>query len=148
MAGGRPTDYTPELASRFCGEIALGNSLRSVVARDDMPSHTAIYEWLAKYPEFAEQYARAKTDSGDSDADKIEEIAERVLSGELEPQQARVAIDAYKWTAGKKRPKKYGDKIQQEVTGRLDYSDVSEQELDNKLKALLNVAGVNTTTED
>lgn len=113
---GRPTDYSEELATKFCGEIALGNSLRSVVKRDDMPSHTAIYEWLAKYPSFAEQYARAKTDSGDSDADKIEEIAERVLRGELEPQQARVAIDAYKWTAGKKRPKKYGDKVQQDIT--------------------------------
>lgn len=138
MPAGRPTDYTPVLASKFCGEIALGNSLRSVVKREDMPSHTAIYEWLAKYPEFAEQYARAKADSGDSDADKIEEIAERVLNGELEPQQARVAIDAYKWTAGKKRPKKYGDKIQQEISGKLDYSNATDEELDKKLEALLN----------
>ena len=92
MPAGRPTDYNEDIAAKFCAEIALGNSLRSVVARDDMPSHTAIYEWLSKHKEFAEQYARAKEDSGDSDADRIEEIAEKVLSGEIDPQQGRVAM--------------------------------------------------------
>lgn len=112
---GRPTDYTEELADDFCSRIALGRSLRSVVADDDMPHHKTIYRWISSIESFGAQYARAKQDSGDSDADKIEEVAEKVLSGEIEPQAARVAIDAYKWTAGKKRPRKYGEKIQQEV---------------------------------
>ena len=126
---GRPTEYCEEIANAFCAEIALGNSLRSVVARDDMPSHQSIYNWLGKYPSFVEQYTRAKEDSGDSDADKIEEIAERVLSGAVDPQSARVAIDAYKWTAGKKRPKKYGDRITTEITGSLKVSELSDEEL-------------------
>jgi hypothetical protein len=135
MPAGRPTDYNEDIAAKFCAEIALGNSLRSVVARDDMPSHTAIYEWLSKHKEFAEQYARAKEDSGDSDADRIEEIAEKVLSGEIDPQQGRVAMDAYKWTAGKKRPKKYGDRVQQDVNIN-DYSSMSSDERKNKIAEL------------
>jgi hypothetical protein len=116
-AGGRPSEYTEEKATAFCAEIAIGNSLRSVCSRDDMPSHQTVYNWMLKNPSFLEQYARAKEDSGDADADKIEEIAELVLSGKLEPQAGRVAMDAYKWTAGKKRPKKYGDRVTQEQVG-------------------------------
>lgn len=82
-----------------------------------MPSHQTVYNWLQAHPDFLEQYARAKEDSGDADADKIEEIAEKTLSGEIDPKAARVAIDAYKWTAGKKRPKVYGDRLA--VTGDL-----------------------------
>ena len=94
----------------------MGDSLRKVVKLKDMPSHQTIYNWFSLYPEFVEQYARAKQDSADSRADQIEEIAEKVLAGEYEPQAARVAIDAFKWTSGKHKPKKYGDKIQQEIT--------------------------------
>ena len=137
MPTGRPTDYTEELANNFCAELALGNSLRSVCGRDEFPSHQTIYNWFTKYPAFLEQYARAKVDSGDSDADKIEEIAEKVLGGELEPAAARVAIDAYKWTAGKKRPKKYGDKLHTEHSGHInDYTDLEGDDLDRKLKEM------------
>ncbi len=116
MTDGRPTTYTDALADEFCAHIALGNSLRATVKRKDMPSHTTIYNWFRKHESFVEQYARAKEDSADSRADQIDEIAEKVLDGEYEPQAARVAIDAFKWTSGKHKPKKYGDKLQTEVT--------------------------------
>lgn len=116
MAGGRPTKYSKNIAAKLCSKIALGESLRSVCKGKDMPSTATVYIWFSKHEEFVEQYARAKQDSADSDADKIEEIAEKVLKGEYEPQQARVAIDAFKWTAGKKRPKKYGESKQLDHT--------------------------------
>lgn len=128
MPAGRPTDYTEELAALFCSELALGNSLRSVCAREDMPSHQTIYNWFTQHPEFLEQYARAKKESADSDADKIEHIAEMVLAGEVEPNAGRVAIDAYKWTSSRKEPKKYGDRITQDVNVN-DYRNLSEEEL-------------------
>lgn len=108
---GAPSSYTPKIAAELCSRIAIGNSLRKVVTDEDMPTAQTVYNWLGKHPEFVEQYTRAKTDSGDSDADKIEEIAEKTLDGTYDPAQARVAIDAYKWSAGKKRPKKYGDTL-------------------------------------
>ena len=132
---GRPTDYTEELASDFCSRIALGRSLRSVVSDGDMPGHQTIYNWLGKYPYFVEQYTRAKKDSADADADRIEEIAEKVLTGAYEPQQARVAIDAYKWTAGKKRPKKYGDK--QFIETKDTTEDITDEALKDRIAALM-----------
>ncbi|MFW0778450.1 MAG: hypothetical protein ACN2B6_12115 [Rickettsiales bacterium] len=138
MPLGRPTDYNEDTTAELCARIALGNSLRSVCKSDDMPAIATVYKWFAKYPDFVEQYARAKEDSADSDADRIEEIAEKVLDGEYEPAQARTAIDAYKWTAGKKRPRRYGDKIQTEHSGSVGYTDMTDEQLNNKLQSLIN----------
>jgi hypothetical protein len=55
-----------------------------------------------------------------------------------------VAIDAYKWSAGKRRPKRYGEKIEVENTGTvavthtLNVSNLSMEELDALEKALGN----------
>lgn len=68
--------------------------------------------WLKKNPEFAEEYARAHEDSADADAELIKDIQERVILGEIDPQAGRVAIDSLKWCAGKRKPKKYGDKLE------------------------------------
>ncbi len=129
---GRPTDYTDKLAAEFCSRIALGNSLRRVTKQDDMPSHQTVYNWFAKHPDFVEQYARAKEDSADSRADQVEEIAEKVLNGDYDPQAARVAIDAFKWTSGKHKPKKYGDKVTQDVNhGMQDSLQALMQQIDD-----------------
>ena len=134
--GGRPTDYTEELAAKICSTIALGNSSRSVVAMVDMPCAQTIYNWFGKHEGFVEQYARAKEDSADSRADQIEEIGDKVLTGEYDPAAARVAIDAFKWTSGKHKPKKYGDKQQIETTHT--FSQMSDDEVNNRIKALKN----------
>lgn len=131
---GRPTDYTEELAAEFCSRIALGRSLRSVTQDDGMPCAKSIYNWFGKHPDFVQQYAQAKADSADSRADQIEEIADKVLVGEYEPQAARVAIDAFKWTSGKHKPKKYGDKQQIETTHK--FEGMTDEELDRRIKKL------------
>jgi len=111
MPAGRPTDYTPELGDEICGELAEGKSLKRITEREEMPSRAVIYRWLRTYPEFLDNYARAKDDSSEALADDIEDIAEGVLAKRYEPNAARVAIDAKKWVAAKLKPKKYGDKV-------------------------------------
>jgi len=134
MPGGRPTDYTQEIADLICFRIGEGNSLRKVLREDQEGDHIfpcgqTIYSWFRIYPDFLEQYARAKEESGDADQDKLDEIAEKVLTGEYEPQQARVAADIIKWSASKKKPKKYGDRITTEHTGTVGIADMSEDQL-------------------
>ena len=135
---GRPTDYNDDIAVKFCASIAMGNSLRATVMLEGMPCHTTIYKWFNLYPEFVSQYARAKEDSADSRADQIEEIAEKVLTGKYDPAAARVAIDAFKWTSGKHKPKKYGDRITTEHAGTISLSDMTDEQLDQKLQAIIN----------
>ena len=76
-----------------------------------MPSFHHLLKWIEARPEWGERYARAKQESADFDADNVNFIAELCLRGKVDPANARVAIDAYKWSAGKKKPKKYGDKL-------------------------------------
>jgi transposase len=107
---GRPTDYSEENASELCALIAQGLSLRKACEQTNR-SLSVVWSWLTKHEGFQSQYARAKEESGDSDQDRLDEIAEKVLTGELDPQAARVAADIIKWSASKKKPKKYGDKL-------------------------------------
>lgn len=132
--------FTDEVADRILHGIAEGNSLVSILKEDDeLPSYTTVMKWLKEYPEFAANYARAREDQADHDADKIGDIAEQVVKGKIDPQAARVAIDAYKWAAGKRKPKVYGEKIAVggsadmdpiQMTRQLDVSNLSLEELD------------------
>jgi hypothetical protein len=76
-----------------------------------MPSKTGFLYWVASDAARSDQYARAREASADADADDVTDIGKRTLRGEFDPQAARVAIDALKWSAGKRKPKVYGDKV-------------------------------------
>lgn len=95
----------------ICERIADGESLRAICRDDDMPTTSTFLRVMGQDKTWAEHYARAREAQGDADADKIGDIANRVLSGEFDPQSARVAIDALKWSAGKRKPRVYGDKL-------------------------------------
>lgn len=110
MPAGRPSLYSDELAQSICEGIALGKSLVTVLKAKGMPSYTAVIDWLKKHPEFAVLYAQAREDQADFDADQIGQIADETRRGKVDPAAARVAIDAYKWTAGRRKPRVYGDK--------------------------------------
>lgn len=124
MPAGRPSIYTPEIAAHICAQIADGNSLRKICREEGVPSLTTIFEWLAAKPEFAEQYARAKEAQADAMAEDMLDIADMppaigekgtVDSGDVA--HMRLRIDTRKWIASKLKPKKYGDKIEQEIKG-------------------------------
>lgn len=131
---GRPTKYTEEMANNICSRLAMGKSLRAVCKEENMPSRTTVFNWFNSEKGFLDQYTRAKDESADSDSDRIASIAETVLDGSVDAQAARVAIDAYKWMAGKKKPKKYGDKIQTEHSGSIDITSKTVAELNAELR--------------
>ena len=108
--GGRPSTYSHELVTDFCKLLATGNTLRSLCATDRFPTATTIYDWLEKYPEFSEQYARARSQQADYYAEMIIDEA----FGAHDASIGRLRMDALKWAASKIAPKKYGDKIEVE----------------------------------
>jgi len=103
---------TPKTFDIICERIACGESLRAICRDPDMPGVGVVLKWVEKTPDFREQYMRAREASADADADAVGDIAQRTLSGEFEPSAARVAIDALKWSAGKRKPKVYGEKLE------------------------------------
>lgn len=123
---GRPTDYTPELASKICGELAQGRSLRTVCKAEEMPCVATIFNWFRIHPHFLEQYTRAKQESSDAMADEILDIADdgsndfmTIVKGKEEYEvenkevtnRSRLRVDTRKWLMAKMKPKKYGDKL-------------------------------------
>lgn len=120
----RPTTYSPDRTAVICARLAQGEPLRSICADAEMPGMSTVFEWLAKYPEFAETYARAREEQADALADDIVRIADEPPPPDCETGKIdsawvawqRNRIDARKWTASKLRPRKYGDKTEAEVT--------------------------------
>lgn len=124
---GRPSTYNDDIAAEICSRLAKGQSLNSMCKLDHMPDITTVYEWMFKHPSFSQKYAKAREDQADTMADEIQEIVDEepervqseygsyVDSGYVA--NKRLRIDARKWIASKLKPKRYGDKVQQEVSG-------------------------------
>ena len=108
---GRPTVFTEEIAHTILQYVQDGESLRYICDQNGMPDRETVRTWLRTRKDFLGQYAQAKDEQADFYADTISEIAKGTLRGAYEPNAARVAIDAYKWTASKLKPRKYGDKL-------------------------------------
>lgn len=109
----RPSSFNEAVANEICERIADGDSLRFICEGDEFPERRTVFRWLANpdHEAFRRQYALAREASADADDDDIRDMAGRVERGKLDPQAARVAIDAKKWSAGKRKPKVYGDKV-------------------------------------
>ena len=119
MAAKKKAPFTDDLNETICQRIAEGESLVDILKEKGMPGYSTFMRWLSEDEQLRENYARAREAQGDAYADRIDDVADRVLSGEIDPQAARVAIDALKWSAGKRLPKKYGDKLGLDVNGAI-----------------------------
>lgn len=115
---GRPSKYTPELATQICSELAQGKSLRTVCLAEGMPALSSVFLWLRENKDFSEQYARAKEESADALFEETMDIADESIevvrnapekkSGAM-AQVQRLRVDTRKWMMSKMKPKKYGD---------------------------------------
>lgn len=114
---GRPSTFTPEIGLQICQHLTEGNSLTSFCQGDGRPGYGTIFGWLETNAEFAQQYARAREVQAHNDADQQADVRRQVAEGTLQPDQARVIIDSLKWTAGRRAPKVYGDRLDVAVTG-------------------------------
>lgn len=127
---GRPSDYSTETVEAICIRIADGESLRSVCRDEQMPDKTTVLRWLKDHEEFRTQYASAREAQADHFAEQIIEISDD-SSGDVVVDEengavrqnaefvnrSRLRVDTRKWLMARMAPKKYGDKITQEVTG-------------------------------
>lgn len=108
---------TDDMRVAICEFIAGGGNLDTLCTREDFPSRSTVYKWLTEFPEFSNDYERARAKRADSRSDRIDAYTRDMLSKIITPEQCRVAIDAEKWQAGKENGRRYGDSSRHEHTG-------------------------------
>lgn len=123
---GRPSAYTEELALDICNRLAAGESLRAICAEEKYPDKSTVLRWALTNEAFRDQYTYARELQSDCFVDEIPDIADDSHNDWMEKhygentvwvengeaiRRSQLRIDARKWTAGKMRPKKYGDKV-------------------------------------
>ena len=111
------TKFTPELAAEICRRLSDGPALGKICAELGI-GRTTVYDWQEEHPEFAEQIARARVRQADSMAEKHDAIVEKTASGEMPPDVARVVLGGLQWQAKVLNPKRYGERISAELTGK------------------------------
>jgi len=117
MAVGRPSEYNFELCAEICEHVADGLSIRKALKQSDKyPSWATFRKWKFENAELLTQYTRAREDRADTKDDKIDDILEQLMAGEIDPQTAKVLIDTLKWQMGKENKNVYGDSSKVDVT--------------------------------
>lgn len=152
--GGRPSIYTDELATDICARIAYGESVRTIVKSEGMPEERTVYRWLAEKEQFCQQYMRAKEITAEVYAEECVEIADNSSSDTYIDDngtektdhevvaRSRLRVDTRKWYASKVAPKKYGERIAQDVNSKnenvntnvnlnVDVGSLSDEELES-----------------
>jgi hypothetical protein len=118
MARGERRQPDEETITHVLTEIAAGRAIRNILAKDtDQTQNLNVrewYEWLKADESLVKRYARACEDRAHSRNDEISEIIEKMMSKQIDPNTARVAIDAIKWQMSKENAK-FADRV--EVSG-------------------------------
>jgi hypothetical protein len=94
---------------------------------DGYPAQPTVFRWLQEKEGFRENYTRARLDQADHSADFLVDLGDDVLSGQVTADAARVVADIHKWTAARRAPKKYGDRI--DVAQTTTYKTVTDKPL-------------------
>ncbi len=157
-AGQKPWEYDESIALEVCLRISQGESLRAICEDKAMPSERTVYRWLAATPVFRQAYVRAREAQMDHWSDEIVEIAddasndyiERIgKDGEVERvfdpeavQRSKLRIDTRKWLMSKLAARTYGDKVDVNLSGSVEVSTLSDEELEARTRARLVALGV------
>lgn len=132
----RTSSYSDVMADTICERISDGQSLRTICEDKGMPNKATVFRWLAANPVFATKYAHAREAQADALFDEMLDIADDgrndwiekrnqdgAVSGWQENGEALrrsdIRIKTRQWMISKMLPKKYGEKLDLNVDGKL-----------------------------
>lgn len=134
---GRPSKLTPAIVDAICERLGKGEPLAAICRDDGMPGLRTVYDWGDADPEVSARIARAREEGEEAIAAECLQIADdarndymvRVSSGESEAaagaaiynsehvQRSKLRIETRLKLLAKWNPKKWGDKLQTELSG-------------------------------
>lgn len=131
---GRPSKYSLAVIEKLCDRISTSTDGLHKICESDksLPSFKVVFDWLNDMgrPEFRDMYARAREAQAELLADQIIEISNtpqigrktitkstgvEITEGDM-IEHRRLQVDARKWKASKLAPKKFGDKVDIDMT--------------------------------
>ena len=131
------------LVDEILERIMSGESVNAICSEPGMPARKSFYMWIIEDDKLRERYESALNARVHSMSEDLLDIADAAVpttpmgttdTGAVAKQ--RLQVDTRKWLLSKLAPKKYGDKITQELTGAnggpiltKDVSDLSDAEL-------------------
>ena len=129
---GRPSTYSEKAADEICARLSDGEPLRQICRDDRMPAWRTVYSWLEANEDFSARFARARNLGFDAIAEEALEIADTPAEGESRKVRAdgkeevthedmlghrKLQIETRLKLLAKWDPKRYGEKMKQEITG-------------------------------
>ena len=131
---GGPSKFTEALADEIVLRLSAGETLRSICRDEHTPSWKAVYDWIADKADFASRIARARELGEDAIAQECLDIADNATNDWMEKrdssgdavgwqlngdhvQRSKLRIETRLKLLAKWNPKKYGDKMQTELSG-------------------------------
>ena len=94
--------------------LADGNSLSSFVKGSEIP-YQRLWETIQSDPARHEKFELVRTARALANAERIEALADQVEQEQIDPNAAKVAMGARQWLAERMDPKRWGNKIQNDV---------------------------------
>lgn len=126
-------EYSEELAERLCEEIACTSKSLAWICTNNpgFPNPRTIYKWLVKYRDtFGPMYAHAREIQSHYMAEEIIHIADdnsrdeiidskgnEILNREF-VERSKLRVNTRQWLAARRNRKDYGEKLDQEITGK------------------------------
>ena len=151
--------YNEDIAVEVCERIAAGELLRHICDDPRIPGQGTLHKWMAAEPTFAVAYTRAREQQMDGWSEDIVTISDMVAAttierldknGEALPavvdpgaiQAAKLRIDTRKWLMSKLAAQRYVDKVDVNLSGTVEVSALSDEELEARTRARLVTLGV------
>lgn len=129
---GRPSKFTPAIAREIIAGLSAGTPLTILCESSRMPSDDTVRNWAAADPEFSRGIARAReagfdrialdalaiADAGEHDTITFEKNGQMVEIPDKEWMlRSKLRVETRLKLLAKWDPKRYGEKITQEISG-------------------------------
>lgn len=121
--------FPPEVADQIAEKLTR-ESLRQICSEEGMPDRRTVERWMQEDGEFAAKCARARVIQAEHVFDGMEQLEDQMLTGEVDAAAGRSVLASRQWRLSKMLPKRFGDKLDLNHSGRIATSrEMSEEEL-------------------
>lgn len=110
-------NWTPELEEAICDKLAEGEYLTDICESKGFPTYKSVRKHIAESEEFSKRIARASEEQADHFRWRISSLNDKMNADNWQFRNAQ--IRNIQWLMGKVKPKAYGERVQQDISGEI-----------------------------